>query len=71
MPLNNKTRKRLLITTMLMTGLFITLKLTYWYHLDKGFTQYQALADKQLSEVISFIEGALIRYESIPHVLST
>ncbi|MFQ6370385.1 sensor histidine kinase [Shewanella sp. YIC-542] len=63
--------KRLLISILLIGGLLITLKLTYWYHLQQGFAQAQPLAQKQLKEVINFIDGALIRYESIPQVLST
>lgn len=64
-------RKRMLVTLLTMLGLGCTLALTYWYHLEQGFARIQPLADRQLSEVINFIDGALIRYESIPHVLST
>ncbi|MDF0535695.1 sensor histidine kinase [Shewanella yunxiaonensis] len=64
-------RKRLLISILLIAGLIAMLKLTYWYHLEQGFSRALPLANRQLEEVINFIDGALIRYESIPHVLST
>ncbi len=65
------TRKRWLISLLTLLGLGLTLALAYWYHLEQGFTRMQPLANRQLSEVINFIDGALIRYESIPHVMST
>nr|WP_228729857.1 ATP-binding protein [Shewanella avicenniae] len=55
----------------MLLGLCATLATTYWYHLEQGFARIQPLANRQLTEVINFIDGALIRYESIPHVLST
>ncbi|KFZ37062.1 histidine kinase [Shewanella mangrovi] len=64
-------RKRLGITLLMLLGLCATLAITYWYHLEQGFARIQPLANRQLTEVINFIDGALIRYESIPHVLST
>ncbi|MCL1073797.1 sensor histidine kinase [Shewanella dokdonensis] len=71
MQTQSSSRKRLLISILLIGGLFLTLRLTYWYHLEQGFSRALPLASRQLEEVINFIDGALIRYESIPHVLST
>ncbi len=65
------TRKGWLISLLTLLGLGLTLALAYWYHLEQGFTRMQPLANRQLSEVINFIDGALVRYESIPHVMST
>ncbi|MGL6012189.1 MAG: sensor histidine kinase, partial [Shewanella oncorhynchi] len=56
---------------VLLAGLFATLKLTYWVHLHQGKIEIQKQSEKQLKELVSFLDGALSRYESIPHVLST
>jgi len=66
-----KAKKRLFLTVVLLAGLFATLKLTYWVHLHQGKIEIQKQSEKQLKELVSFLDGALSRYESIPHVLST
>ncbi|GIU04644.1 sensor histidine kinase [Shewanella morhuae] len=71
LPMTSKAKKRLFLTVVLLVGLFLTLKLTYWVHLHQGKIDIQAQSEKQLKELISFLDGALSRYESIPHVLST
>ena len=66
-----KIQKRLLLTIIVLSGLFIILKLTYWYQLQLGEDRIQQQSQKQLTELVGFLEGVLSRYESIPHVLST
>ncbi|MCU7987995.1 MULTISPECIES: sensor histidine kinase [unclassified Shewanella] len=71
LPMTPKAKKRLFLTVVLLAGLFATLKLTYWVHLHQGKIEIQKQSEKQLKELVSFLDGALSRYESIPHVLST
>lgn len=71
LPMTPKAKKRLFLTVVLLAGLFATLKLTYWVHLHQGKIEIQQQSEKQLKELVSFLDGALSRYESIPHVLST
>ncbi|WP_198780450.1 sensor histidine kinase [Shewanella putrefaciens] len=71
LPMTPKAKKRLLLTIALLAGLFAILKLTYWVHLHQGKVEIQQQSEKQLKELVSFLDGALSRYESIPHVLST
>lgn len=66
-----KTKKYLLISVILLTGLAFTLKATHWLHLNKGYTQTAQKSKQQMTELINFLDGSLSRYESIPHVLST
>ncbi|MCU8022976.1 MULTISPECIES: ATP-binding protein [unclassified Shewanella] len=71
LPMTPKAKKRLFLTVVLLAGLFATLKLTYWVHLHQGKIEIQKQSEKQLKELVSFLDGALSRYESIPHMLST
>lgn len=71
LPMTPKAKKRLFLTVVLLAGLFATLKLTYWVHLHQGKIEIQKQSEKQLKELVSFLDDALSRYESIPHVLST
>ena len=71
LPMTPKAKKRLFLTVVLLAGLFATLKLTYRVHLHQGKIEIQKQSEKQLKELVSFLDGALSRYESIPHVLST
>lgn len=71
LPMPPKARKCLLLTIVVLAGLFAILKLTYWMHLHQGKVAIQQQSEKQLKELVSFLDGALSRYESIPHVLST
>lgn len=71
LPMTPKAKKRLFLTLVLLAGLCATLRLTYWIHLHQGKLDIQTQSEKQLKELVSFLDGALSRYESIPHVLST
>ncbi|MGL6123190.1 MAG: sensor histidine kinase [Shewanella sp.] len=71
LPMTPKAKKRFLLTLVLLAGLVATLKLTYWVHLHQGKMEIQTQSQKQLKELVSFLDGALSRYKSIPHVLST
>lgn len=71
LPMTPTAKKRLFLTIVLLAGLFAILKLTYWIHLHQGKIEIQTQSEQQLKELVSFLDGALSRYESIPHVLST
>jgi len=66
-----KTKKYLLISIILLTGLAVILKATHWLYLNKGYTQTAQKSKQQMTELVNFLDGSLSRYESIPHVLST
>ncbi|MCE9686783.1 ATP-binding protein [Shewanella sp. AS16] len=55
---------------MLLCGLFVTLKLTLWFHQQQGQAAIQAQSRQQLSELIDFYDAVLARYANIPHVMS-
>ncbi len=65
-----KTKKYLLISTILLTGLALTLLATHWLYLNKGYTQTTQQSKQQMTELVSFLDGSLSRHENIPHVLS-
>lgn len=71
LPMTQIAKKRLLMTLVLLVGLFVTLKLTYWVHWHQGTLAIQTQSERQLTELVNFLDAALSRYESIPHVLST
>ncbi|MGL5390271.1 MAG: sensor histidine kinase [Shewanella sp.] len=71
LPMTQIAKKRLLMTLVLLAGLFITLKLTYWVHWQQGKLELQSQSERQLNELVNFLDAALSRYQSIPHVLST
>ncbi|MGL4937302.1 sensor histidine kinase [Shewanella sp.] len=71
LPMTQIAKKRLLMTLVLLVGLFVTLKLTYWVHWHQGTLAIQTQSERQLTELVNFLNAALSRYESIPHVLST
>ena len=68
--LSPKVQKRLLTTIIIVSGLFITLKLTYWYQFQTGENRIFKQSQQQLSELVTFLDSVLSRYENIPHVLS-
>ncbi|WP_394200941.1 ATP-binding protein [Shewanella waksmanii] len=71
MPLSKKNKKHISVILLFAIGLAATLRIAYWFHLDQGLLQTKAQSQTQLKQLQSFIDGALSRYESIPHVLST
>ncbi|WP_394129800.1 ATP-binding protein [Shewanella maritima] len=58
------------VTALLILGLLISLKVSYWYHIKTGTQSLAAEAEHQLNEVVLFIEDALYRYESTPKVIA-
>lgn len=70
MSMNIKTKKYLSVTLIIALGLVLVLNIAYWFHLDHGYQQTQRQSAAQMKELVSFLSGALSRYQSIPHVLS-
>ena len=56
LPMTPKAKKRLFLTVVLLAGLFATLKLTYWVHLHQGKIEIQTQSEKQLKELVSFLD---------------
>ncbi|WP_428842886.1 sensor histidine kinase [Shewanella algidipiscicola] len=70
MSMKIKTKKYLSVTLIIALGLVLVLNIAYWSHLDHGYQQTQRQSGAQMKELVSFLAGALSRYQSIPHVLS-
>ena len=71
MSINIKTKKYLSVILLITLGLFVILRLAYWFHLENGYHDTKQQSGAQLKELVSFLSGSLSRYQSIPHVLST
>ncbi|MGL4834738.1 MAG: sensor histidine kinase, partial [Shewanella sp.] len=63
LPMTQIAKKRLLMTLVLLVGLFVTLKLTYWVHWHQGTLEIQTQSERQLTELVNFLDAALSRYE--------
>jgi two-component system C4-dicarboxylate transport sensor histidine kinase DctB len=65
------TKKRnVVMSMMLIIGLLLTLRVTYWYLLEQGTTSIAEQSEKQINELVIFIDNALSHYENIPAVLA-
>lgn len=65
------TKKYLLTTSLIISGLILTLFSTHRYYLNEGYQETDHSSQQQMKELINFLGASLSRYESIPHVLST
>ncbi|QSX39616.1 sensor histidine kinase [Shewanella cyperi] len=71
LPVTAKIRRKMLLALLIAAGLFLTLRLTAWYHVHQGEKVLAQESRQQLSQLISLLDGLLSRFETIPHVLST
>lgn len=63
-------KRKVLIGILLLIGLLLTLKATHWYLLDQGTKRIAQQSEKQINELVLFIDNALAHYENIPAVLA-
>ncbi|MBB1318328.1 sensor histidine kinase [Shewanella sp. SR43-4] len=63
-------KRNILVSIMLIIGLLLTLKMTYWYVLEQGTKNIAEQSEKQINELVIFIDNALSHYENIPAVLA-
>ncbi|WP_350432883.1 ATP-binding protein [Shewanella sp. H8] len=63
-------KRNFFIGMLLILGLLFTLKITYWYLLEQGTETIAEQSDKQINELVIFIDNALSHYENIPAVLA-
>ncbi len=64
-------RTRLKQSALMLTGLMMVLYLAWSWHIRTGMTQLTQNSQKQLSELVSLLDSVLLRFETIPQVLST
>ncbi|RPA63706.1 sensor histidine kinase [Shewanella frigidimarina] len=63
-------KRKIVLSIMLIIGLLLTLKVTYWYLLEQGTKSIAEQSEKQINELVIFIDNALSHYENIPAVLA-
>ncbi|WP_445776718.1 sensor histidine kinase [Shewanella sp.] len=63
-------KTKVVISILLLIGLLLTLRITHWYLLDQGSKTIAKQSEKQLNELVIFIDNALAHYENIPAVLA-
>ncbi|MGI2170742.1 sensor histidine kinase [Shewanella sp. MF05960] len=63
-------KRNVLMSILLIIGLLLTLKITHWYLLDQGTKNIAQQSEKQINELVIFIDNALAHYENIPAVLA-
>ncbi|AZQ11051.1 sensor histidine kinase [Shewanella khirikhana] len=71
MPLTPTVKRRLKNTALVLVGLLLVLYLTWSWHIRSGMAELSENSQKQLSELVSLLDSLLLRFETIPHVLST
>jgi two-component system C4-dicarboxylate transport sensor histidine kinase DctB len=64
-------QRKLLLAFFLLLGLLGSLSLSYWYLMSQGTAKITAQSEKQLSELMTYWDNALKRFERIPKVLSS
>ncbi|MGX9461869.1 sensor histidine kinase [Shewanella sp. A14] len=63
-------KRNIFMSIVLIIGLLLTLKVTYWYLLEQGTKSIAKQSEKQINELVIFIDNALSHYENIPAVLA-
>jgi two-component system C4-dicarboxylate transport sensor histidine kinase DctB len=64
------TKRNVFMSILLIIGLLFTLKMTYWYLLEQGTKTIAEQSEKQIDELVIFIDNALSHYENTPAVLA-
>ncbi len=70
MPFSQTFKRRFIASIVIITGLVITMQITYWLHLEKGIEEIEQQSQHQLEELTSLLNNALARYENTPAVLA-
>ncbi|MGB6138466.1 MAG: cache domain-containing protein, partial [Shewanella sp.] len=63
-------KRKIVVSVMVIIGLLLTLKVTHWYWLEQGTQSIANQSEKQINELVIFIDDALGHYENIPAVLA-
>ncbi len=63
-------KRKIDVSVMFIIGLLLTLKVTHWYWLEQGTQSIANQSEKQINELVIFIDDALGHYENIPAVLA-
>ncbi|GGP66625.1 ATPase [Shewanella algicola] len=63
-------KRKIVVSVMVIIGLLLTLKVTHWYWLEQGTESIAYQSEKQINELVIFIDDALGHYENIPAVLA-
>jgi len=58
------------ITILVIVGLLLTIRLTHYAVINSAYLQLQQQSQRQLSGLVTFLDGMLERFESMPQLLS-
>ena len=64
-------RKNYIVFTLVMAGLLLTIELTQMIGMSKAYQKMYQQSDQQLSNLVSYIDNILARFDRVPSVLST
>lgn len=62
--------RRIQITIFVILGLLLTTRLTHFLVINNAYQQLQQQSQRQLSGLVTFLDGMLQRFESMPQLLS-
>lgn len=66
-----KIKHKILLSVILLIGLVLTLYASQWYWLNKGVNGIAKQSEKQINELVLFIDQQLAQFEIIPEVIAT
>ncbi|WP_434930079.1 ATP-binding protein [Shewanella sp. HL-SH5] len=64
-------KHKIWLSIALIIGLILTLYISQWYWLDKGVNNIAQQSEKQINELVLFIDQQLAQFEIIPEVIAT
>ena len=67
----NRLKRKIFPIIAIVLGLVATLFSTHWYWLNKGTNDIATQSEKQLNELVLFIEQELSQFEIIPEVIAS
>ena len=66
-----KIQYKILLSIILIAGLLLTLFTSQWYWLNKGKSDISIQSEKQINELVLFIDQQLAQFEIIPEVIAS
>ncbi|WP_434952421.1 sensor histidine kinase [Shewanella sp. HL-SH4] len=68
---HTKIKHKIGLSIALIIGLILTLYISQWYWLNKGVNNIAQQSEKQINELVLFIDQQLAQFEMIPEVIAT
>ena len=62
--------RRIQVTILVIVGLLLTIRFTHYLVINNAYQQLQQQSQRQLSGLVTFLDGMLQRFESMPQLLS-